>query len=157
MLYNPFVPVTKDFFRELVESGYSHFVQQRFEWPGVKEKSGFLLKPYDEQRHAEIHAHYLDLKEGKVIQISEDAEKLKALLTAGSGYRIFLTQIRGDNWDKRMLKIYDKNIFNYLRTKTKFHRKNPIDIFFSLEDGRVVALITNGHSKKKVLAIEILR
>ncbi|WP_343556309.1 hypothetical protein [Sphingobacterium sp.] len=157
MLYNPFTPVTKDSFRELVESGYNHFVLQRFEWPGVKGKSGFLLTPYDEQRQAEIHAHYLNVKEGKVIQMPEDAEKLEALLTAGSGYRIFLNQIREDKWDKRMLKIYDKNIINYLRTKTKFHRKNPIDIFFSLENGRVVALITDGHSKKKVLAIEILR
>jgi hypothetical protein len=43
MLYNPFEQVTKSSFRELVESGYVDFVLQRFEWPDVKEKTGFLL------------------------------------------------------------------------------------------------------------------
>lgn len=157
MLYNPFAPVTKDSFRELVESGYNHFVLQRFEWPGVKEKSGFLLTPYDEQKQAEKHAYNLDIREGKMIQMPEDSEKINTLLTTGSGYRIFLNQIREDNWDKRMLKMYDKNIINYLRTKTRFKCQNPIDITFSLEHGRVIATITDGQTSKKVVALELLR
>ncbi len=32
MLYNPFEKVTKSSFRELVESGYTDFFLQRFEW-----------------------------------------------------------------------------------------------------------------------------
>lgn len=32
MLYNLFEQVNKSSFRELVESGYAHFVLQRFEW-----------------------------------------------------------------------------------------------------------------------------
>lgn len=157
MLYNPFAPVTKDTFRELVESGYSLFVLQRFEWPGVKEKSGFLLTPYDEQEQAEIHTNHLVIKEGKLIRMPEDAEKVNVLLTTGSGYRIFLNQIREDNWDKRMLKMYEKSIVNFLRTKTKFQRKNPIDITFTLEYGRVFAIITDGQTTKKVAALELLR
>ncbi|WP_294184343.1 hypothetical protein [uncultured Sphingobacterium sp.] len=56
-----------------------------------------------------------------------------------------------------MLKLYEKNIVNYLRTKTRFQRENPIDILFSLEYGRVVATITDRQTQKKVFAIEILR
>ncbi|WP_343557173.1 hypothetical protein [Sphingobacterium sp.] len=56
-----------------------------------------------------------------------------------------------------MLKLYEKNIVNYLRTKTRFQHKNPIGILFSLEYGRVVATITDGQTQKKVFAIEILR
>lgn len=156
MLYNPFTPVTNDTFRELIESGYRHFVLQRFEWPGVKEKSGFLLTPYDEKRLAEIHAHQLDIREGKVMHMPDDAEKINALLTTGSGYRIFLNRFREDKWNERMLKMYDKNIINYLRTKTRFQRKNPIDITFSLEYGRVIATITDGQTSKKVAALELL-
>lgn len=81
----------------------------------------------------------------------------QSLLETGSGYRIFLNRIKEENWDKRMLKLYEKNIVNYLRTKTKFQRKNPIDILFSLEYGRVVATISDGQTQKKVFAIEILR
>ncbi len=69
----------------------------------------------------------------------------------------FLNRIKEENWDKRMLKLYEKNIVNYLRTKTRFQRENPIDILFSLEYGRVVATITDRQTQKKVFAIEILR
>ncbi|WP_336835255.1 hypothetical protein [Sphingobacterium siyangense] len=56
-----------------------------------------------------------------------------------------------------MLKLYEKSIVNYLRTKTRFQCKNPIDILFSLAYGRVVATISDGQTQKKVFAIEILR
>lgn len=45
MLYNPSEPVTKELFNEMVESGYENFVLQRFNWPGVKDNTGFLLTP----------------------------------------------------------------------------------------------------------------
>lgn len=157
MLYNPFEPVTKALFNELVESGFENFVLQRFNWPGVKEKSGFLLTPYDEKNQAEEHAFHLDSKEGKSLQIPEDNEKIDSLLSVGSGYRIFLNRIKDENWESRMKKLYEKNIINYLRTKTRFKRTDHIDIYFSLENGRVVAEITNGETQKKVFAIELLR
>ncbi|MGF7028933.1 hypothetical protein [Sphingobacterium sp. HSC-15S19] len=157
MLYNPFEQVTKTSFSELIEAGYTDFVLQRFEWPDVKANTGFLLTPYDDSEEAKAHAHHLAVKEGKALQIPEDAEKIDQMLTMGSGYRIFLNQIKEENWDKRMLKMYEKHIVNFLRTKTRFQRKNPIDILFSLEYGRVVAAITDGQTKKKVPAIELLR
>ncbi len=157
MLYNPFMQLTQNSFHELVETGYNYCILQRFEWPDVKEKSGFLLTPYDDQMPAKLHGNQLDIKEGKLLQLPQDAEKIEKLLTTGSGYRIFLNQIKEENWSKRMLKMYDKNIINYLRTKTKFQRKNPIDITFSLEYGRVIAVITDGQTTKRVTALELLR
>lgn len=156
MLYNPFEPIFKSLFDELVESGYEDFVLQRFYWPGVKEKRGFLLTPYDDKRQADEHAFHLDSKEGKSLQIPKDSEKIDSLLTVGSGYRIFLNRIKDENWESRMKKLYEKNIINYLRTKTRFKRGDHIDIYFSLEYGRVMAEITNGETKKKVFAIELL-
>lgn len=157
MLYNPFEPVTKSLFQELEDSGYEEFVLQRFSWPGVKEKTGFLLTPYDEKSDAEEHAFHLDDKEGKSIQIPKDREKIDFLLSVGSGFRIFLNRIKDENWESRMKKLYEKNIINYLRTKTRFKRTDHIDILFSLENGRVMATITNGETSKKVMAIELLR
>ncbi len=85
----------------------------------------------------------LGAKEGRALQLPQDADKIERLLTTASGYRIFHNPIKEENWDKRMLKLYEKNIVHYLRTKTKFQRKNPIYILF-LAYGRVVATITNG-------------
>ncbi len=90
MLYNPFEQVTKNSFRELVESGYVDFVLQRLVWPDVKEKTGFLLRPYDDKEAADQHAHQLGAKEGRALQLPQDADKIESLLTTGSGYRIFL-------------------------------------------------------------------
>ncbi|WP_153848425.1 hypothetical protein [Sphingobacterium paramultivorum] len=156
MLYNPFEPVTKDLFNELVESGYDYFVLQRLNWPGIKENTGFLLTPYDEQKQAEEHAFHLGAKEGKSVRIPDDIEKIDSLLLVGSGYRIFLNRIKDENWESRMKKFYEKNIINYLRTKTRFKRTDHIDIYFRLEHGRVIAEITNGETKKNVPAIDLL-
>lgn len=52
--------------------------------------------------------------------------------------------------------MYEKSIINYLRTKTSFKRQDHIDIYFSLEHGRVKAEITNGEIKKEVWAIDLL-
>lgn len=87
----------------------------------------------------------LGVKEGRALQLPQDADKIERLLTTTSGYRIFHNPIKEENWDKRMLKLYEKNIVHYLRTKTKFQRKNPIDIL-SLAYGRVVAIISDGSS-----------
>ncbi len=156
MLYNPFEPVTKGLFKDLIEQGYSAFVLQRLEWPGVKEKTGFLLTPYDEKKQADEHAFHLNPKEGKALYILEDMDKIDSLLTTGSGFRIFLNRIKDENWEARMKKFYEKNIIHYLRTKTRFKRTDHIDIYFSLENGRVMAEITNGETKKKISALDLL-
>lgn len=157
MLYNPFEPVTKSLFNELVESGYEDFVLQRFSWPGIKEKTGFLLTPYNDPVKADTHAFHLDLKEGKSLHLPDDYEKIAALLETGSGFRVFLNRIKDENWETRMKKMYEKNIIYYLRTRTPFKRQDHIDIYFSLEHGRVIADITNGEIKKRVWAIDLLR
>jgi len=76
MLYNPFEQVTKSSFRELIESGYADFVLQRFEWPDVKEKTGFLLTPYDDKETTDQHAHQLGAKEGRALQLPQDGDKI---------------------------------------------------------------------------------
>ncbi len=100
-------------FRELVEPGYTDFVLQRFEWPDVREKTSFLLSPYDDKETAGQHAHQPAPKEERALQLPQDADKIENMLETGSGYRIFLNRIKEENWDKRMLKLYEKNIVNY--------------------------------------------
>ncbi|WON97148.1 MULTISPECIES: hypothetical protein [unclassified Sphingobacterium] len=46
----------------------------------MKEKSGFLLTPYDEQMPAKLHAHRLDINEGKLLQLPEDNQKIEKFM-----------------------------------------------------------------------------
>lgn len=88
MFYIPFEQLTENSLRIVVGNGYSHFILQRFEWSGVAEKVGFLLSPYDNRESALQHAHHLEEKEGKALELSNDADKIQQLLKPGSGYRI---------------------------------------------------------------------
>ncbi|WP_400263272.1 hypothetical protein ACFX5U_09540 [Sphingobacterium sp. SG20118] len=156
MLYNPFEQLTRSNFQDLLEQGYRDFVLQRFEWPDLNKGSGFMLLPYWTAEEAHAHAAELGPKEGKAIRIPADARSIQQMLEVNSGYRIFINLFREEKWNKRMLRMYEGKIINYLRSNTTFKRKNPIDILFTLEHGRVWAVITDGNTQKKVRAIELI-
>ncbi|UZJ64276.1 hypothetical protein OKW96_18135 [Sphingobacterium sp. KU25419] len=156
MLYNPFEPLTRHTWQDFLEKGYRDFVLQRLEWPDISKGKGFLLCPYSTPEQAHLHAAELGAKEGKAVQIPVDLNKIQQLLEVNSGYRVFINRFHEEHWDKRMLRVYQDRIINYLRSNTNFKRKDPIDILFTLEHGRVWALISDGKTKKKVKAIELI-
>lgn len=155
-MYIPFEQVTVALYGELQERGYTIFVLQRFVWPSVGQGKGFMLSAYADRGEAEAHAAALDPKEGKLLTAADDDDKIQALLQVNSGYRLFLNKLKDTDWNKRMLKWYQSNIVQYLRSKTRFKRTDPIDILFTIEDGRVWATISSGDSSKKVAAIDLI-
>lgn len=157
MLYIPFEQITLKLYQDLFARGYNDFVLQKFEWPGVNHGKGFLLSAYENKDHALVHALKLDIKEGKVLHILDDFEKIEKLLKVNSGYRIFLNKIKNIDWEKRMLKHYNLNIINYLRSNTKFKRTDKIDILFTLEYGRVKAVIESNGTRKEVNAYDLIK
>lgn len=156
-MYIPFVQITISLFEELIEKGYKYFVLQRFEWVAVEHSKGFLLSAYANPEEAQTHSNELDAKEGKLLQMPHDYEKIIKLLEVNSGYRIFLDRFKDADWEKRMLRLFKNNIVNYLRFNTRFKRKDPVEILFTLEHGRVLAIIESGGISKKVNAYEIIK
>lgn len=157
MFYIPFDQLTTQSFSAIVENGYRYFVLQRLEWLGITQNTGFLLSPYTDQADAESHAFHLGQKEGKALILPDDLDKILSLLESGSGYRIFLSRIKEVGWEKRMLRMYKDAIIGYLRNNTRFKRSDSIDILFTLEHGRVWAVISNGNTEKRVKAIDLIR
>src|SRR5690606_29544008 len=157
MLYIPFEEVTLNLFHDLVSRGYKDFVLQKFEWPSVTFGKGFLLSAYETKELTHAHAFELDVKEGKSLHIPDDFEKIEKLLEVNSGYRIFLNKIKNLDWKKRMLKHYNLNIVNYLRYHTKFKRTDKIDILFTLEYGRIQAIIESNGTRKEVNAFDLIK
>lgn len=156
-MYIPFEQVTVKLFHDLVERGYKHYVLQRFEWPGVAKGKGFMLSPYADEQSARVHALELYAKEGKALHLPDDAAKIGDLLRTNSGYRIFINKFSDEDWNTRMLKHYQKAIIQYLQVHTRFKRTDPIDIFFTIESGRVWATISSGDTRKKTPAIDLIR
>jgi len=156
-MYIPFEQVTIKLFQDLVKRGYKDFVLQRFEWPSVVHRKGFLLSAYADKQSAAEHAFELDAKEGKALHLPDDIENIEKLLEVNSGYRIFLNKIKYQDWEKRMLKFYKNNIVNYLRFNTRFKRKDPVEILFTLEHGRVKAVIESAGLRKEVKAYDLIK
>lgn len=157
MPYIPFEQITLKFYQDIFARGYSDFVLQKFEWPGVNQGKGFLISAYENKNHALVHALELNEKEGKALHIPDDFEKIEKLLKANSGYRIFLNKIKNLDWEKRMLKHYNSKIVNYLRCNTRFKRTDKIDILFTLEYGRIKAIIESAGVRKKVNAYDLIK
>lgn len=157
MQYIPFEQITEKLYHDLVTRGYKDFVLQKFEWPSVTFGKGFLLSAYESLELAKEHAIELDIREGKSLHLPDDFEKIEKLLKVNSGYRIFLNKIKDSDWEKRMLKHYTVNIVNYLRFNTRFKRTDPVDILFTLEYGRVKAIIESAGVRKEVNAFDLIK
>lgn len=156
-MYNPFIPFTKAILKAQVREGNRWFVIQRFPWPLVAAGKGFMVTAYQKEEDALWHASQLAEKEGKALHLPDDLPKLEALLQTGSEYRLYVDKIKEENWNKRMLKVYEKPIINFLRARTLFNRKDTIDILFTLELGRVKAKITNGTTEIVTDAIDLIK
>lgn len=156
-MYNPFVPFSEEILSSLQKDGIQFLVLQRFEWPGLSRSTTFLITPYAEIEQAVVHEHYLKEKEGKLLDVSTDADKVLALLKQGSGFNLFLDRFKETNWNKRMLKEYERKIVNYLRSRTAFTRQDSIDINFTLKYGRLIAEVRAKDKSLDVEAIELIK
>jgi hypothetical protein len=155
-MYNPFIQISLSIFENLIKTGYNYFVIQRFEWPKLETGKGFLVTAYQSSDEAKTHASHLDANEGKMLDIKERMETIQALLAKESGYHLFLSKFKEENWKSRMTKLYKDKIVIYLRSKTAFTRNDAIDIKFFLEHGRVMAEISNGEDFITLKAVDLI-
>lgn len=153
MFYNPFEKITTESFKNLIIEGFTYYVIQRLVWPNSTNK-WFLLSAYKIKDQAINHESLLREKEGKVLEIPRDQEKIYNLLN--TGYSIFYGRMKED-WSQQVIRAYQKKIIAYLRDKTKFKRSDHIDILFTLEVGRPIAKITNGDMEEIIPAIELIK
>ncbi|WP_313491927.1 MULTISPECIES: hypothetical protein [Sphingobacterium] len=156
-MYNPFVTFTEEILHALIKEGRNFLILQRFSWPGLSRANTFLITPYTDRESAIIHEHNLEHNEGKLLDISKESEKVIALLKAGNAYRLFLDKFKETNWNKRMLKEYQRNIVNYLRGRTRFTREDTIDINFVLNNGRLIAEIRAEDKSLDVPAYDLIK
>lgn len=156
-MYNPFYSFSDDVFRRFIAGGTRYYVLQRFEWTSIAPGNGFMVTPYEDLTEAEHHASALEIKEGKLLVIPEDIEKVNKLLVAGSPYRLFLNKLKEENWNSKMLDTYKQRITSYLRSRTSFTNKDSISILFTMEHGRVIANISNGDKELRVSAFELIK
>ncbi|CDS93692.1 conserved hypothetical protein [Sphingobacterium sp. PM2-P1-29] len=156
-MYNPFVPFTEEILNALLQDGKHFLVLQRFEWPRLNRATTFLVTPYAQIELAREHEQNLKEKEGKLLDISKDEGKVIALLKKETGYYLFLDRFKETNWNKRMLKVYERNIVNYLRSRSTFTRHDSIDINFTLKYGRLIAEVRAKDKSLDVAAFELIK
>ncbi|QJB34894.1 hypothetical protein HF324_27620 [Chitinophaga oryzae] len=145
--YNPFDRLTESMIQFSVIMGEKYWIVQRFEWPGVPSGKGFMVSRYSKKENALVHYQHLQVGEGKMLDVSEDAEKLKALLQPGSEYHVFINTFQRGDWKKRMHSKYKKQFVSYITKQTNTTPlQGPVQVNLYFEYGRLMAEI---HASEK--------
>lgn len=154
--YNPFEPLDLFLLKEMQRARKQFLVVQRFGWPGVPDKKGFMVTPYEQQIPAMQHVEMLDPKEGKLIDLLSEADKITALINHPQ-YLLFINNFRDELWASRILKHYQKNIISYLITHTTIPVKNGISIELTFKFGRLKAIIDSKGPRKEFDAYDLVK
>lgn len=137
--YNPFDCLTRDILEICDKSGHHYWVVQRFNWPGLPLNTAFICSAYDDAALAEQHIRALGPKEGKVLDIRHDLEKILTLLKKESGYHIFTNTLKM-GWQAKLQQAYKTKFIEFIKHNTALTSTGRIvvDINLYLDYGRVM-------------------
>lgn len=154
--YNPFEPLSEEVLKRIISLGNKYFVVQRFPWPGLSPSNSFVATPYAEKDDAMRHSSDLQENEGKLLIVPEEILKITSLIKSDA-YFIFVNTFRDQSWAPKVIKAYNKNIVSYIRARTNFKPKDPIDIELKFENGRLLAVISSGDIQHLTSAYELIK
>ena len=154
--YNPFELLTLPLLKDLLRRHKYFIVVQRFNWPGIMTGKGFMVTPYEEQKSAKAHADKLDIKEGRMIDLQIEMQKITQLID-GPQYFLFLNTFRDAHWASKVLKHYQNNIVLFLNANTTIRIKDGIDIELAFHDGRLKAIIQSKGPLKEFDAYDLIK
>ncbi|MET3876438.1 hypothetical protein [Chitinophaga sp. OAE865] len=141
VLYNPFDRLTEAMIQYSISSGEIYWVIQRFEWPGVPLKKGFIVSRYKMESDAMDHSRALGPGEGKSLDISQEAAKITGLMDPDSGFHFFSNTLHKD-WEKNLKAAFKDKFIAYIR-QAHFAGRGAVEATLSLEYGRVVIELKN--------------
>lgn len=150
--YNPLELLNLPLLKDLLRKNTNFLVVQRLQWPGIAEKKGFIATPYQQQKPAIEHAQTLDLSEGRVIDLQFELNKILELIESPK-YLLFLNTCRDRDWQEKVLKHYQKNIFSNLKIIALY----DFNIELSFKFGKLTATIQNEGSTKEINLSDLIK
>ena len=154
--YNPFEILNLPMIRRITQHGNHFIVLQRFNWPGIKEGFGFMATPYKDEKSGKAHATQLSDKEGKLLSFSADIEKITALINDPK-YSLFLCTFREESWNKKMIRLYQRNMISYIKAHMPVTSNDAIVIQMDLKFGRLKATVTANGPEHEFDLYEMIR
>ncbi|TDE18086.1 hypothetical protein [Dyadobacter psychrotolerans] len=153
--YNPFELLTLPLLKNFQRSKQHLLIIQRFSWPGVPAGSGFMITPYMSENLARQHADTLEIKEGRLVNLYLEMDKVIILLNS-SKYLLFVNSFREMRWSARVLSHYQKNVMAYLTANGFPGPQDQIEIELTLQWGKLEAIIRYGESKQTFYIYEMI-
>ncbi|MDR6809753.1 hypothetical protein J2Y45_006866 [Dyadobacter sp. BE34] len=154
--YNPFEILNLPMIRRITQHGNHFIVLQRFKWPGIKEGFGFMATPYKDEKSGKAHAAQLSGNEGKLLNLSSDIEKITSLIN-DPRYSLFLCTFREESWNKKMIKLYQRNMISYIKAHMPVTSNDAIVIQMDLKYGRLKATVTANGPEHEFDLYEMIR
>jgi len=153
--YNPFELLDLPALKDMQRKGKCFLVIQRFQWPGLPAKKGFIVSPYQEEKMGRQHAETLDNKEGRLIDLSVEYNIVLSLINHPQ-YLLFLSSFREPDWQLRLLRYYQKNIESFFADKTETKFNQNTDMEFGIRYGKLRAMIRTESREDEYDVIEML-
>jgi len=157
--YIPFERLSAGILERAAEEGLVYWVVQRFNWPGISPGKAFIATPYGEEPLAREHEAQLGPKEGKMLNIKADREKIQKLQQEQTEYKLFSNSFADKDWNKKMMTSYGPKIRNYVKfvSPLRVRGSMQLDIFFTLEYGRLMAIISCENRTDKVAVTDMIK
>jgi len=154
--YNPFELFNLPILKDLLRRNKYFLVVQRLNWPGVPAYKGFMVTPYEEKKTAKQHAEKLLPKEGRLIDLHVELEKITGLIDDPK-YLVFFYTFRDPDWASRVLKHYQKNIALFFKESTTITIIDRTDIELAFQDGKLKAIIESNGPVTEFDAYDLIK
>ena len=154
--YNPFELLNLSFLKDILRKQSYFLVVQRLYWPGIPDKKGFIATPYQNEQLAKAHAKKLDSKEGRLIDLQSEKDKIFELIESPK-YLLFLNTCRDADWESKILKHYEKNIELNLKTLILIQPEQKVDIELTFEQGILKAIIQTQESVQEFSLHDLIK
>ncbi|WP_159466593.1 hypothetical protein [Dyadobacter sp. 3J3] len=146
------MPLLKDPLRKR-----SYFlVVQRFNWPGVAASKGFMVTPYQQQKPSLTHAQTLDAKQGRMLDLRAEIEKITKLID-DPRYFLFLNTFRDADWKSKVLNHYHRNIEANVKMHAPLDALEEISIELTFDKGELKAIIQMQESIREFNLCDLIK
>lgn len=154
--YNPLELLNLPLLKDLLRKNTCFLVVQRFHWPGIADKRGFIATPYQQERPAKEHAQKLASTEGRLINLQFESDKILELIESPK-YLLFSNTCRDPEWQEKVLKHYQKNILSNLNQNDTTKALKDFGIELSFKFGKLTAIIQSKESIQDFLLFNLIK
>ena len=115
-----------------------------------------MASAYKDLKEAEEHASKIDSKDGKLLNLDTESNKI-INATNSSQYYFFYNRLVEENWDSKVLAVYKSNIIKNIKSRVTLSSSEKLDIELYFVDGRLMARVLVRDKSLDIPAYDLIK